>query len=222
MLTTHLDDLFRRHAHELYGRAQLGEVLERVSKENPKLVEELIPEPLTRASVLKVFRNLIQEGVGVRDAQGILEILSEYAGKTRDPDVLTEFVRQRMARAVTARFIAEDGILRYLGLGAEVEDVVLRSLQGAEGGVMNLVMDPESTRRFIQSVRTQVDAWNQNTPPVLLVPPLARGSIRRLLDRAIPRMSVLSPGEVVPGTAIDRVGEVSFVEKPAMAAGRKR
>ena len=111
----------------------------------------------------------------------------------------------------------------YLGLGADVEDVVLRSLQGAEGGVMNLVMDPESTRRFIQSVRAQVDAWNQNTPPVLLVPPLARGSIRRLLDRAIPRMSVLSPGEVVPSTPIDRVGEVSFVEKPQpMVAGRKR
>jgi flagellar biosynthesis protein FlhA len=224
VLTTHLDDLFRRHAHELYGRAQLGEVLERVSRENPKLVEELIPEPLSRAVVLKVFRNLIQEGVGVRDVQGILEVLSEYAARTRDPDVLTEFVRQRMARAVTARFVAEDGLLRYLGLAPEVEDTILRGLQGAEGGVMNLVLDPESTRKLIQAVRAQVDNWNQNTPPVLLVPPLARGSIRRLLDRAIPRMYVLSPGEVVPGTPIDRVGEVSFhpqEAKKVAAVGRR-
>jgi flagellar biosynthesis protein FlhA len=220
VLTTHLDDLFRRHAHELYGRAQLGDVLEKISKENPKLVEELIPEPLSRAVVLKVFRNLIQEGVGVRDAQGILEVLSEYASRTRDPDVLTEFVRQRMARAVTSRFVGEDGVLRYLGLSTEVEDIVLRGLQGAEGGVMNLVLDPDSTRKLIQAVRVQVDAWTQNTPPVLLVPPLARGSIRRLLDRAIPRMYVVSPGEVVPGTPIDRVGEASFltekVEKKAL------
>jgi flagellar biosynthesis component FlhA len=126
-----------------------------------------------------------------------------------------------MARAVTARFVGEDGIVRYLGLAPDVEDIVLRGLQGAEGGVMNLVLDPDSTRRFIQAVRNQIDGWNQNTPPVLLVPPLARGSIRRLLDRAIPRMYVLSPGEVVPGTPIDRVGEVSFQEAPKKAVGRR-
>jgi flagellar biosynthesis protein FlhA len=220
VLTTHLDDLFRRHAHELYGRQQLSEVLERISKDSPKLVEELIPEPLSRAVVLKIFRNLIQEGVGVRDVQGILEVLSEYAARTRDPEVLTEFVRQRMARSVTARFVGEDGVLRYLALAQDVEDVILRGLQGSDGGVMNLVLDPESTRKLIQTVRTQVEAWTQNTPPVLLVPPLARGPIRRLLDRAIPRMYVLSPGEVVPGTPIDRVAEVSFMEKKPMRGAR--
>jgi flagellar biosynthesis protein FlhA len=221
VLTTHLDDLFRRHAHELYARQNLAEALERVSSTNPRLVEELIPEPLSRAVVLRVFRNLIQEGVGVRDVQGILEVLSEYAPRTRDPDVLTEFVRQRMGRAVTARFVGEDGILRYLALGSDVEDLILRGLQGSEGGVMNLVMDPETTRKFITAVRTQVDAWNYNSQPLLLVPPLARGPIRRLLDRAIPRMYVLSPGEIVPGTSIDRVAEVSFQEKKIAQALRR-
>ena len=221
VLTTHLDDLFRRHAHELYTRQNLAEVLERVSAANPRLVEELIPEPLSRAIVLRVFRNLIQEGVGVRDAQGILEVLSEYAPRTRDPDVLTEFVRQRMGRAVTARFVGEDGILRYMALASDVEDLILRGLQGSDGGVMNLVMDPETTRKFISAVRLQVDAWNHNSTPLLLVPPLARGPIRKLLDRAIPRMYVLSPGEVVPGTSIDRVAEISFQEKKIAQPGRR-
>ena len=213
ILTTHLDDLFRRHAHELYGRQHLSDALERVSRDNPRLVEELMPDPLSRATVLRVFRNLIQEGVGVRDTQGILEVLSEYAPRTRDPDVLTEFVRQRMARAVTARFQGEDGILRYLGLAPDVEEIILRGLQGADGGVMNLILDPENTRKLIQAVRQQVDAWSQNSVPVLLVPPLSRGPIRRLIDRAIPRVYVLSPGEITPGTPIDRVSEVTFIER---------
>lgn len=221
VLTTHLDDLFRRHAHELYTRQNLAEVLERVSAANPRLVEELMPEPLSRAVVLRVFRNLIQEGVGVRDAQGILEVLSEYSTRTRDPDVLTEFVRQRMGRAVTARFVGEDGILRYMALAPDVEDLILRGLQGSDGGVMNLVMDPETTRKFITAVRNHVDGWNHNSHPLLLVPPLARGPIRKLLDRAIPRMYVLSPGEVVPGTSIDRVAEISFLEKKIAQPGRR-
>lgn len=222
VLTTHLDDLFRRHAFELFSRQNLAEGLDRVARDNPRLVEDLIPDPLSRATVLRVFRNLIQEGVGVRDVQGILEVLAEYAGRTRDPDVLTEFVRQRMARAVTARFVGEDGILRYLGLATEVEDAILRGLQGSDGGVMNLVLDPETTRKLLQAVRQQVEMWNQNTHPVLLVPPLARGPIRRLIDRAMPRVYVLSPGEVVSGTSIDRVGEVSFHERkpPVRAVGR--
>ena len=99
VLTTHLDDLFRRYAHELFGRQQLADALERIGAANPRLVEELVPDPLPRAAVLRVFRNLVVEGVGVRDAQGVLEALAEYAPRTRDSEVLTEFVRARMARA---------------------------------------------------------------------------------------------------------------------------
>jgi flagellar biosynthesis protein FlhA len=213
VLTTHLDDLFRRFAHELYGRAQLADALERVGATNPRLVEELIPDPLPRAVVLRVFRNLIAEGVGIRDTQGVLEALAEYAPRTRDPDVLTEFVRQRMARAVTARFVGEDGTLNYVGLAADAEDAVVRGLQGGDGGVMSLLLEPDATRKLIQGMRNWSDQWNGNGELVLLVPPLARGPIRRLFEKALPRVAVLSPGEIVPGTPLQKVGDITLNDR---------
>ena len=210
VLTTHLDDLLKRFAHELFGRQNLAEALERVSQANPKLVEELTPDPLPRAVVLRVFRNLIAEGIGVRDTQGILEALAEFAPRTRDADVLTEFVRQRLSRAVTARFVGDDGTLRYMGLAADAEDAVSRGLQGGDGGAMTLVLDPDATRKLIQAVRAAGERFAGPGEAVLLVPPLARVPMRRLLEKVLPRVPVLSPGEIVPGTGIERVAEISL------------
>ncbi len=208
VLTTHLDDLLRRHAHELYGRQQLADALERISAENPRLVEELIPDPLSRAAVLRVFRNLIQEGVGVKDGQAVLEALAEYAPRTRDPELLTEFARQRLSRSVTARFVSEEGTLHYLGLGTDAEDAVVRGLQGGEGGAMSLLLDPDTTRKLIGAIRTQTESWTGTGDLALLVPPLARAPIRRLLEKVLPRVPVLSPGEIVPGTPLSRAAEI--------------
>ena len=215
VLTTHLDDLLKRFAHELFGRQNLSEALERVSQQNPKLVEELVPDPLPRAVCLRVFRNLIAEGIGVRDTQGILEAMAEFAPRTRDPDVLTEFVRQRMNRAVTARFVGDDGVLRYMGLGPDAEDAISKGLQGGDGGAMSLVLDPAVTRAFIQAVRNAADKYPGPGEAVLLVPPLARGPVRRLLEKALPRIPVLSPGEIVPGTGIERVAEITLGTRAA-------
>ncbi len=219
VLTTHLDDLFRRFAHELFGRQQLADALERVGAANPRLVEELVPDPLPRAAVLRVFRNLVAEGVGVRDAQGILEALAEYATRTRDAEVLTEFVRQRMARAITARFTGDEGVLYYIGLAPDAEDTVVRGLQGGDGGAMQLMLEPEATRKLIQGMRQWTEQWTGNSELVLLVPPLARGPVRRLLEKALPRVPVISPGEIVPGTPLSRVGDIVLVERAAKARG---
>jgi flagellar biosynthesis protein FlhA len=218
VLTTHLDDLFRRYAHELYGRQQLADALERVGAANPRLVEELVPDPLPRAAVLRVFRNLIAEGVGARDTQGILEALAEYAPRTRDAEVLTEFVRQRMARAITARLAGEDGVLYYVGLAPDAEDTVVRGLQGGDGGSMQLMLEPEATRKLIQGMRQWTEQWTGNSELVLIVPPLARGPVRRLLEKALPRVPVISPGEIVPGTPLSRVGDIALSERAGKLA----
>ena len=214
VLTTHLDDLLKRYAHELFGRQQLADALARVSQGNPKLVEELTPDPLSGAVVLRIFRNLVAEGIGVRDTQGILEALAEFAPRTRDADVLTEFVRQRLNRAVTARFVGDDGVLRYIGLGADAEDAVSKGLQGGDGGTMQLILDPDTTRRLIQGIRAASEAFAGPGEVVLLVPPLARAPVRRLLEKALPRIPVLSPGEIVPGVSVVRAGDVTISVRP--------
>jgi len=85
---------------------------------------------------------------------------------------------------------------------------VVRGLQGGEGGTMTLMLDPDTTRRLIGAIRTQTESWGGGGELVLLVPPLARGPIRRLLEKALPRVPVLSPGEIVPGTPLNRAAEI--------------
>jgi len=210
VLTTHFTELMNRHAHELYDIAQLSEALERVGERLPRLVEDLIPEPLSRQAVLRVFRNLIREGVSIRDVQTILEALADYAERTRNPDVLTEFVRQRLSRHISRRFTDTDGVLHYLGLAPESEDAISRGLQASEGGAMNLVLDPEVARRIIESVKSQFESYSGPEQLIILAPPLARGPLRRMMERVLPQISILSPAELLPGVKLDLVGTVSL------------
>ncbi|MEZ4235187.1 MAG: flagellar biosynthesis protein FlhA [Myxococcota bacterium] len=217
VLSTHLVEVVQGVAYELYDTAQLGKALERVATDNPRLVEDLIPDPLGRPAVLRVFRNLIREGVTVRDAQAILEALADYAGRTRDPDVLTEFVRQRLARTITRKFTTPEGVLRFVGLAPDAEDAVLRSLQTQEGGPPQLALDPETARRLITRIRDESVKQQAQGPVVLLAPPLARAALRRLLERAVPQLSVVSSAELLPTVQLDQVAHIDLRPAPARA-----
>ncbi|MEQ1506046.1 MAG: flagellar biosynthesis protein FlhA, partial [Myxococcota bacterium] len=224
VMSTHLVEVVQGVAHELFDTSQLAKALERVGNENPRLVEDLIPDPLGRNAVLRVFRNLVREGVSVRDTVTILEALGDYAGRTRDPDVLTEFVRQRLARVITRKFSTEAGVLRFVGLAPDAEDaVLLRGLQTQEGGPPALSMDPDSARRLITRVRDEAEARAAEGPVVLLAPPLARAALRRLLERSVPRLPVVSSAELLPTVRLERVALVdllvrSDINLPATAA----
>jgi len=210
VLTTHLTEILQEYGHELFGRQELGEILERMGEESPRLVEELIPDQLSRGAVLRVFRNLLREGVSIRDAQSVIEGLADHAPRAKDPDVLTEFVRQRLARHITHRFTDEQGALRYVGLAPDAEDAISRGLQGTESGAMNLAIEPDAARRIITGIR-DATAVNAGTAEiVVLCPPLARGPFRRLLERVLPRVPVLSPAELLPSVTLERVATVSL------------
>jgi flagellar biosynthesis protein FlhA len=216
VLTTHLTELMHLHAHELYDMVQLCRTLERVGEVSPQLVEDLVPDPLPRQSLLRVFRNLLREGVSVRDVNSIFEALSDYAPKTRDADVLTEFVRQRLARHITARFADPEGTIHYLALGPDAEDAVSKGLQGGEGGSMSLVLDPQHARALLAGIRDQAEGWAGAGQVVVLCPPLARGPLRRLAEKVIPRVPILSPSELRAGVHLERIGVIS------LAAARAR
>jgi flagellar biosynthesis protein FlhA len=210
VLSTHLVEAVQGVAQELYDSAQLTKALERVAQDNPRLVEDLVPDPLTRGAVLRVFRNLIREGVSVRDVATILEALADYAPRTRDPDVLTEFVRQRLARAITRKHATPEGVLRFVGLAPDAEDAVLRSLQTQEGGPPALSMDPDTARRLITRVRDEVEQHQGAGTVVLLAPPLARPALRKLLERAVPRLPVVSSAELLPTVKLERVASIEL------------
>ena len=153
----------------------------------------------------------MREGVSVRDLQTILESLSDYVGRTRDPDVLTEFVRQRLARTITRKYTAADGSLRFLSLAPETEDLVLRSLQATEsGGAPTLALEPELARRLVVRIREQWELHQSGGTFVLLAPPLARAPLRRLIERTLPRLAVVSSAELLPTVHIERIGTVDI------------
>ena len=214
VLSTHLVEVLGGVAHELFDAAQLGKALERIATDNPRLVEDLVPDPLPRVAVLKVFRNLVREGVSVRDTQTILEALADYVGKTRDPDVLTEFVRQRLARAITHKVSGGTGTLRCVALGADAEELVLRGLQSPEGGgAPSLSLDPAAARLLVSRIRDEVETRQAEGPVVLLAPPLARAALRRLLERSVPRLAVVSSAELLPTIRLDRVATVDLKDR---------
>ena len=210
VVATHFSELMQQHAHELFDLGQLGRVLERISQTAPKLVEDLVPEPLPRAAVLRVFRNLMKEGLSCRDGQSILEALADYAPRNRDPDVLTEFVRQRMSRHITRRFADEAGVLHFVGFGREAEAALLRGLQNQEGGPPSLMLDPGAFQAMVQQIQHLTESHAGASPAVVLAPPLVRGALRRLLERVLPRVVVVSSAELLPTVTLERVGVVEL------------
>lgn len=218
VVTTHLTELLHTHGHELFGRAQLAQVLDQVSAENPRLVEELIPDPLPRSAVLRVFRNLLREGVSVRDAQTILEAMADHAHRVRDPDVLTEFVRQRLARHITHRYAGEDGVIRYIGLEPDAEDALSSGLHSGDGGSVSLSLAPDIARRLLTGIRDAAESWQGPGEVVLLCPPLVRGPLRRLTEKIAPRVPVISPAELLPDVRLERVASVGLRRDGEMAS----
>jgi len=210
VLTTHLVELMSAHGHELFDGAQLDKALERVAVQNPRVVDDLVPDPLPRHAVLRVFRNLLKEGISIRDTSRILETLSEYAHRTRDPDVLTEFVRQRMARHITGRVVDSLGHVAVVQLGRDAEEAVLRGLQSQDGGAPVLQLDPQTARMLITRIAEHVESYAGEAPAVVLAPPLARGALRRMLERVLPRVTVLSSAELLPTARLQSVGVVTL------------
>ena len=210
VITTHLTELLTMNGHELFGRQQLAGTLERVGEANPRMVEDLIPDMLSRSSVLRVFRNLLREGVSVRDSQTIFEALADHAHRVKEPDLLTEFVRQRLSRHITRRYTNTDGIIHYIGLAPDAEDALTRGLRSEQGGQVNLNLDPEEARLLLTGLRNAAEAWTGEGTVVILCPPLARGPLRRLAEKIIPRIPILSPGELLPAVRLQRVAAVSL------------
>jgi flagellar biosynthesis protein FlhA len=210
VITTHLVELMNVHCSELLDGKQLDDILERVSEQDRRMVDDLVPDKIGRHALLRVFRNLIREHVSIRDSLTILEAVSEYSERTQDPDLLTEFVRQRLSRHITHTHAGDDGVIRYVALSADSEQALLRGVRATEGRAPSLVLDPAQARALIHELREKVDGYPGPGQAVVLCPPLARGAMRRMVERVLPRMPILSSAELLPAVKLESVGTVEF------------
>jgi flagellar biosynthesis protein FlhA len=208
VVVTHLTEVIRRHAHELLGRQEVQQLLDQVAKTRPKVVEELVPQQLSLGGVQKVLQNLLREGIPIRDLQTILETLADHAPRTKDPEVLTEHVRQALGRAITRKLLGPDGTLAVVTLGAALERRLLDALQrGEEGG---LVLEPALAQRLVARLGEWVERFVvQHLTPVLLCSAPLRPHLRRQLERYLPQLACISPQEIVTDARVRSLGVVT-------------
>jgi len=208
-LATHLSEIIRSHAYELLGREELGKLLERLKETHPKVVEDLVPDILSVAQVLRILKNLLREGVPIRDLPSIMESLSDHATRTKDPDLLTEAVREQMAPTITSVF-SQEGKLKVLVLDPELDEALAKSLVKTEEGVQ-ITMDPKRALDMINSLQRECSRLaNEGVQPVVLVSPSVRMYFRRLIERQVKNCTVISHSEVSSLGELESVGVVKI------------
>ncbi|NPV06686.1 MAG: flagellar biosynthesis protein FlhA [Anaerolineae bacterium] len=198
VLTTHFSEIVKRHAGELISRQDVHELLETAKQQDAAVVEELIPGCLSLGEVHEVIRRLLAEQVPIRNMVRILETLADVARQTKDLDLITEHVRRGQARTICNLYRSEDGAVHVVTLAPELEERLAQSVQSA-GGARNLVLEPPLVQALIESIGQQVELMAQRgLRGVVLCSVAVRAPLRRLMERALPEVAVISFAEIAP------------------------
>jgi flagellar biosynthesis protein FlhA len=209
VIVTHLTELIRRHSADLLGRQQVQEMLDSLSSSHPKLVSEVVPEVLPLGGLQKVLQNLLKEAVPVRDLPTILEALGDYAPKTKDPELLTELVRERLAAQISAD-LAPDGKLGVLVLAPDIENTIKESIQRTEQGTL-ITLDAETISKIVGSIRARLDQVAVLHPEAtILCSPEIRAQVRRMTERFLPRSKVISANELAADVRVESIGVIEL------------
>ncbi|MCE7794588.1 flagellar biosynthesis protein FlhA [Salipaludibacillus sp. CUR1] len=209
VVSTHLTEVIKRHAHELLGRQETKQLIDHLNETYPTLVEEVTPSPLSIGDIQKVLNNLLKEKVSIKNLPVIFETLADYGQMTKDTDLMTEYVRQALARQLSRQY-AEDGEpLFVVTVSGAVEKMVADAVQQTEHGAF-LNLDPDHTQTIIESMMTEVERMQESGHmPVLLCSPAVRMYIRHLIERYMPQVPVLSYNELEPHIEVQSVGVVN-------------
>ncbi len=210
IMATHLTEVLRKHASELLGRQEVQNLLDNLSKTYPKAVEELVPNLLSLGAVQKVLQNLLEERISIRDLLTIVETLADCALLTKDPDLLTEYVRNKMSRSFISPHIGEDGYLKLITMSQNVEDLLLKGIQNTEHGSY-LSVDPNIADSIISSIKKETEkAMSKNIQPILLTTPLIRRHLRKMIEYFVPSLMVLSQSELLSDIGFKAIGKVKL------------
>ena len=206
VLATHLTEIIRTHAHELLGRQEVKSLLDGARENYSAVVDELVPDLLTVGEVQKVLQNLLREGVPIRNLVTILETLADMAPVTRDVDYLTEFVREALGRQICQMY-QEDGVLTVLTLSSRWEEAIAESIEHTDRGLA-VALDPRLLQELYGALGQALEQ-HLMPYPLILVSPQIRMALKRLTERAIPRLIVLSYNEISPDVQVNAVGTVN-------------
>ncbi|HEY7985538.1 MAG TPA: flagellar biosynthesis protein FlhA [Methylophilaceae bacterium] len=201
VIATHLSNVIQTHASELLGREETQQLVDRVAKESPKLVEDLIPKTLQLSTLQKVLQNLLAEGVHIRDMRTILEVLADHAMRTQDTEVLTAAVRTALGRAITQQLFAGNEEIQVIALEPRLESMLMHATQTP--GMDGPGLEPGLAEQLLEGVsQSAAEQEQMGVPSVLLVPSQLRSVLSRFLRRSVPNLSVLAHNEIPDGRTI--------------------
>ena len=209
VMLTHLSETIQRHAYELLNRAETIQLVENLKNSEPDLVAEAIPDVVSYATLEKVMRSLLKEGVPIKDLGTILETLTDALNQGKDLDSAVEQVRGALARTITRRF-CEDGQLRVVTLDAEVEKKIIASLTRNEQGVY-LAMSADLMHQIITQLAEHMRKFSElSQTPIVLMSQVIRGYFSRMITQFYPNLYVLSFNEITSNVQIQSIGNITL------------
>jgi flagellar biosynthesis protein FlhA len=210
ILATHLSELIKSHAYELLGRQEVQSLMDNMARDYPKVAEELVPHLLSLGDVQKVLQSLLREQVSIRDLLTIFETLADYAPMTKNITHLTEYVRQALARTIVKQYQGEDGRMGLITLDPRIENTISEAIQHTEKESY-LSLEPQVAQKILNQTRRAVEAFQAtNLQPIILCTPVIRPHMKKLTERFLPRLVVLSHNEIPENVTIQSQGMVEW------------
>ncbi|MFD2704790.1 flagellar biosynthesis protein FlhA [Salibacterium lacus] len=209
VVSTHLTEIIKNHAHELLGREEAKQLVEHLKETYPTLVEEVTPNPLSLGDIQKVLSNLLKEKISIRNLPTIFETLAEYGALTKDMTLVTEYVRQSLSRQITKQFSPDGEPLYVVTVSGQAEKKIAEAVQQTEHGNF-LAMNPDDSQSLVENIGREAERLSEmGQTPVLLCSPAVRMHISQLIERFLPQVPVLSYNELEPNIEVQSTGVVN-------------
>jgi len=210
VIATHLTEIIRNNAHDLLGRQDVQHLIDNLSKTSPKAVEELIPNLLSLGVVQKVLQNLLRERISIRNLLTIVETLADFAPMGKDPDLLTEYVRQRISKGMLAPYLQDGKMLQVITFDRKLEEILSKNIKHTEHGSY-LSLDPQLVVEIVGVITKEVEQQLAvNNQPVIMTSPSLRRHVRKLIEPSLPTVFVVSHAEIVDDINLQASGKVSL------------
>jgi flagellar biosynthesis protein FlhA len=210
VIATHLTELIKAHAHELLSRQAVKNLLDNLKVRVPALIEEVIPTLVKPGELQKVMQNLLRERVPVRDLETILETVADYASRTKDLEVLSEYARHALARTICKQYVDDRDRLWCLTLDPAVEELINSHLERSDRGTTN-TLPPQTAQQIVQQiVAKSAELTQAGRMSVLLCGPQIRAAVRRMIEYSASNLAVLGYNEIVPEATVEAVALVGL------------
>lgn len=209
IIATHLMEVLRNNTHKLLDRQETKRMLDHLKETHPAVVENLVPEVVSLGTITQILKNLLREKVPIRNLVLILETIADYAHISKDPDILTEYVRAALAETITDYFKGDNDKVVVITLEPRLEDSIMEAIRKGSGKSHNLGLSPQQVNKLFNSLSEKVEQMlSRGVRPVVLVSPQIRRVFRNFIEPILPNVSVISHSELTPDTNVESIGVI--------------